>query len=96
LALREFSEQGWEVAAQAVWEAFDRLPVGTPRAQLIQARDAALAPWHAALAEHRAEVHAAAETDQRKRLAVLESQLRPRQAGVHRAPVVNGRAPASR
>jgi hypothetical protein len=96
LELREFSEQGWELAAQAVSEAFDRLPVGTPRAQLIEARDAALAPFRAALAQRREMQRAEVDATLKKQVAALEAQLRKPAPIVHRAPTINRRLTSPR
>jgi hypothetical protein len=53
LELRDFTEEGRELALQAVKSAWAALPVGMPRERLVQARDAALAPFRKVVAERR-------------------------------------------
>jgi excisionase family DNA binding protein len=96
LELREFNEQGRRLALEAVGQAFAKLPVGTPREKLIEARDAALAPFHEALSRRGEMLRAQAAAERAEAAAHQERQLRdaklrPRPTIVHRAPTITRR-----
>ena len=74
--LRDFTEEGQAIAREAVHRAWAALAVGTAREQLVEARDAALAPFRAALAQRQEVQRLEVEAAQRKLWTALESQLR--------------------
>jgi hypothetical protein len=93
---RAYTEEGVELAVKAVKDAWAKLPVGTARAKLEEARDTALAPWRAAVAERAASQRAQAEAARNKQIAALAALFRtPAPTVQHRAPIVR-RSPVSR
>jgi excisionase family DNA binding protein len=89
--LRDFSDRDREIATQAVRDAFAALPEGTPREELVAARDAALAPARAALTQYRETLRAEAAVRQKQQSDALQTQLRTPAPTVHRAPTINRR-----
>ena len=63
---RELTEEGKGLAIKAITQAFAALPQGTSRNKLEEARDAALMPFHEAIALARAEQQAQLEAEARR------------------------------
>jgi hypothetical protein len=88
---RDFTPEVCELAMKAVTAALAELPVGTPREQLEKVRDAALAPFYAALAERRRLLREQADAERKKLWASMQTLFQPPPTQLHRAPVVNRR-----